>query len=213
MHLFVTGTDTGVGKTYFTTLFLRALRQRGVNAVGMKPIACGAPGDVAAIAAACDYQGAIADLNPVSFDQPLAPLTAAVLSGTQVDLDGILSSFAALTAKYSSVIVEGAGGWLVPILPDYFMADLAIAFQIPVLIVVDNKLGALNHTMLTVDSLQRRGVSCAGIILNNRDVEQSPAAATNRAILETMMPIPIRAELQPGQTEMDLSGFQDLLPS
>ncbi len=213
MHLFVTGTDTGVGKTYFTSLFLRALRQRGVNAVGMKPIACGAQNDVAAIASACDYQGPSSDLNPVSFEQPLAPLTAAVLSGTQVDLDGILSSFAGLTAKYSSVIVEGAGGWLVPILPDYFMADLAIAFQIPVLIVVDNKLGALNHTMLTVDSLQRRGVSCAGIILNNRDGEISPAAATNRAILETMLPIPIRVELQPGQTEMDLSGFQDLLPS
>ena len=91
------------------------------------------------------------------------------------------------------------------------MADLAIDLKIPVLIVVDNKLGALNHTLLTVDSLQRRGVPCAGIVLNNRTDEVTPATATNRAILETLLPIPIRAEIFPGQTELDLADFDDLL--
>jgi len=210
MNLFITGTDTDVGKTYFTALLLRALRNRGVNAVGMKPISCDALSDVATIAAASDYTGSLTDLNPVSFDQPLAPLTAAVLAGTQVDLGPIFSTFNRLKETYSSVIVEGAGGWLVPILPDYFIADLAIDLEIPVLIVVDNKLGALNHTLLTVDSLQRRGVPCAGIVLNNRIANDSPAASTNRAILETLLPIPIRAELFPGQTELDLSDFEDL---
>lgn len=211
MNLFITGTDTDVGKTYFTALLLRALRSRGINAVGMKPISCDALADVTAIAEASDYHGALTDLNPVSFDQPLAPLTAAVLAGIQVDLGPIFSTFNRLKENYSSVIVEGAGGWLVPILPDYFMADLAIDLEIPVLIVVDNKLGALNHTLLTVDSLQRRGVPCAGIVLNNRTDDTTPATATNRAILETLLPIPIRAELFPGQTELNLADFDDLL--
>lgn len=211
MNLFVTGTDTGVGKTYFTTLFLRALRARGIDAVGFKPISCDAIADVEAIAAASDYSGPIQDLNPVHFDQPLAPLTAAILQGIQVDLDPIFKTFERLTSSHSSVIVEGAGGWLVPILPDYFMADLAVALGIPVLIVAENKLGALNHTLLTIDSLQRRNVTCAGLILNNRVEPNSPAAATNRAILETLVPIPIRAELSPGQQSLDLAGFEDLL--
>lgn len=211
MNLFITGTDTDVGKTYFSTLFLRALVKRGVRAVGMKPISCGGQEDVQAIADACGYPGALSDLNPVSFDQPLAPLTAAVISGSQVDLESIFKTFNRLITSYDSVIVEGAGGWLVPILPDYFMADLAIAMDIPVLVVVDNKLGALNHTLLTVDSLQRRGVPCAGIILNNRSGDTSPATTTNRAILETLLPIPIRAEIQPNQTDLDLTDFEDLL--
>lgn len=211
MNLFITGTDTDVGKTFFTALFLRALRKHGVNAVGMKPISCDAVADVEAIASASEYDGALSDLNPVSFDLPLAPLTAAVLSGTQIDLDPIFATFNRLKSTYSSVIVEGAGGWLVPVLPDYFMADLAIDLDIPVLIVVDNKLGALNHTLLTVDSLQRRGVECAGLVLNNRTVSQSPATTTNRAILETLLPIPIRAEIFPDQTTLDLAGFEDLL--
>lgn len=211
MHFFITGTDTSVGKTYFTKLFLRALRKKGIHAVGMKPIACDGAADVAAIAAACDYPGPPEDLNPVSFAQPLAPLTAAVLSGTQVDLESIFARFNRLSGDFESVIVEGAGGWLVPILPDYFMADLAIALNIPVIIVVENKLGALNHTLLTVDSLQRRGVPCAGIVLNNRIEDSSPASTTNRAILETLLPIPIRAEITTGQTELFLDGFEDLL--
>lgn len=211
MNFFVTGTDTDIGKTFFSTLLIRGLRAQGVNAIGMKPISCGDLDDPRALADASEFTGPMELINPVSFDQPVAPFTAAVLSGRQIDVSTILKSFQALKTNYQSVIVEGAGGWMVPILPNYFMADLALELGIPVLIVAENKLGTLNHTLLTVDSLQRRGVPCAGLILNNRHTRQDDATTTNRAILETLLPIPIRAELQPGQTVLDMAAFADLL--
>jgi dethiobiotin synthetase len=177
----------------------------------MKPISCGGLEDAHALAEASEFAGPITEINPVAFDQPVSPFTAAVLSGRQISLSDIFDAFRALESRHDCVVVEGAGGWMVPILPNYFMADLAVEFGLPVLIVAENKLGTLNHTLLTVDSLQRRGVPCAGLVLNNRQHRRDEASASNRAVLETLLPIPIRAELEVGQTSLDMSGFADLL--
>ncbi len=201
---FVTGTDTGVGKTTFCALLIRAMRAAGVDAVGMKPLACGETNDdTDALVAASDRVVTAEEINPVWLRPAAAPFTASVIEKRIIDTEFVLTSWRSLQARFGTVIVEGAGGWLVPIRADYLVADLAVEMGLPVLLVVDNKLGALNHTLLTLESIQRRGLTCRGIVLNHRVAAADVAAQTNRAVLETLTPVPILFELQPEQSALD----------
>lgn len=204
MNLFVTGTDTEVGKTYFTVLLVRALRAAGVDAVGFKPVACGDWGDVDALVAASEGIEDRAALCPLHFDTPASPLTAAFAEERTINPAEILAAWRELSDRHETVIVEGIGGWRVPITPNYSVSDLARELQIPVLVVVLNRLGALNHTLLTVEGIEKCGLRCAGLVLNNAGVPDDPASRSNRATFELLRTAPVLCELQHGQTSLDL---------
>ena len=205
MNLFLTGTDTDVGKTHVAALLVRALREAGRDAVGMKPICCGGREDAEALHAACGGAIPLNDVNPVWLRPPAAPYTAAIIENRTIDLALIRETFARLRGAHESLIVEGVGGWLVPITRDFFLSDLAAEFALPVAVVVANRLGALNHTLLTVQAIRASGLECAGIILNHTtpaDATPDIATTTNRAILEDLLDVPVLWEIGHGQTRI-----------
>jgi dethiobiotin synthetase len=193
---FVTGTDTGVGKTFVVSRIVAALRKEGVDAVGMKPICCGDREDAEALHHASESAASINDINPIWFRTPAAPYTAAMIEGRTIDLALIRESFDRLRSSHQRVIVEGVGGWRVPIARDYFVSDLARDLALPVVVVVANRLGALNHTLLTIESIRASGLHCTGIIFNHVVPPESDAATiTNRGILEDIAGAPVLSEV------------------
>ena len=193
---FVTGTDTGVGKTFVVSRIIAALREEGVDAVGMKPICCGDRNDSEMLSRASGSAVSINDINPVWLRTPAAPYTAAMIEGRTIDLALIRECFARLRSSHERIVVEGVGGWRVPIARDYFVSDLARDFALPVVVVVANRLGAINHTLLTVESIRGSGLVCSGIILNHlAPASDDVAATTNRGIIEEVAEAPILAEV------------------
>ena len=202
--LFLTGTDTNVGKTYTAALLVRALRKAGYDCVGLKPICCGERTDAEALHAACDRAIPLNDVNPVWLRTPAAPYTAAMIENRAIDLALIRETFTRLRATHASLIVEGVGGWLVPIARDYFISDLAAECALPVAVVVGNKLGALNHALLTIESIRARGLECAGVIVNHAtSALDDIAAITNRGMLEDILGVPILHEIAHGQQTLE----------
>lgn len=204
MNLFLTGTDTNAGKTYVTALLVRALRRAGLDAVGLKPICCGGREDAEALFAAAEGSIELNDVNPVWLRTPAAPYTASLVENRAIDLMLIREAFGRAREAHESVIVEGVGGWRVPIARDYFVGDLAAEFGLPVAVVAADRLGAINHTLLTIESIKAQGLPCAGIILNRISPEEDIATATNRGVLEELSGVPILFEVGYGQTELNL---------
>ena len=199
MNLFLTGTDTNVGKSFVAALLVRALRSEGHDCVGLKPICCGGREDAELLHAAAEGAIPLNEVNPVWLRTPAAPYTASLIENRPLDLDLIRESFARTRAAHESLIVEGVGGWLVPITRDYFVADLAAELGLPVAIVVANRLGALNHALLTIAGVRARGLECAGLILNHPSVEEDIATTTNRGVLEDLAGVPILFDIAHGQ--------------
>jgi dethiobiotin synthetase len=207
VNLFLTGTDTNVGKTHVATLLVRALRKSGRDAVGLKPICCGGREDAEKLHVASDECLSLNDVNPVWLRPPAAPYTAAMIESRVIDLALIRETFARTRSEHESVIVEGVGGWRVPILRDFFVSDLAAEMGLPVAVVVANKLGALNHALLTIESIRAGGLTCAGIILNHTTPPESGpdiATTTNRAVLESLIDVPVLFEIEYAQRELAL---------
>ena len=205
MRLFLTGTDTGVGKTFVSALLIRALRAKGIDAIGMKPLCCGERDDALALDAANDHAIPLNDVNPVWLRVPAAPYTAALIENRSIDLALIRETFTRLAAAHAAIIIEGVGGWRVPIARDFFISDLAAEFALPVAVVVANKLGALNHALLTVDSIRACGLNCAGVIFNHAvSAADDVAAITNRGMLEDILGVPILHEIAHGQQTLAL---------
>jgi dethiobiotin synthetase len=167
--IFITATDTSVGKTHVTALILAELRRRGVRAAAFKPIACGPGGrrDAEIYAEIMDHEQPLDVINPVYLRHPLAPSVAARLERKPVDLRRIFSSYQRLAAHYEIVLVEGAGGLMVPIGNDYFVGDLARALRLPLVVVARLGLGTINHSLLTVRQALAMGLKVRGIILND----------------------------------------------
>ena len=205
MNYFITGTDTGVGKTFVSSLLIRSLRAAGLDTVGMKPICCGERDDAAQLHAAADFAIPLDDVNPVWLRTPASPYTAAKVENRVIDLALIRERLTRLRRTHRSLIVEGAGGWEVPVTRDFSMADLAAESGLPVLIVVGNRLGAINHTLLTAQAIRARGLTFAGVILNNHAPESRLVTVTNRSTLETFLDAPILFEIEKGQTKLPLS--------
>ncbi len=202
MNYFVTGTDTDCGKTYVTALLVRAARTARVDAVGAKPFCCGPRTDVEILAQASDHVDTLNAINPVWLKTPAAPRACEMLGEPAADVPRALTAVRDLAARHAQVFCEGAGGWLVPVAKDCTVADFAADLGWPVIVVVRNKLGALNHTLLTLESVRRRGLPLAGIILNDVDGRTDEASRTNRAILEESCGCPILAEIARGQTAL-----------
>lgn len=203
---FLTGTDTGVGKTHVAALLVKARRRRGIDCVGMKPICCGARRDAELLLAASDGVIALNDVNPVWLRTPAAPYTAAMIENRSIDVALVKSTFANLRRVHDSIIVEGVGGWLVPITREYFVSDLAAEIGLPIVVVAANKLGALNHTLLTVEAIRARGLTCAGIVLNHAEPALGEnlriVTTTNRSLLESLVDLPILLEVAYGELEL-----------
>jgi dethiobiotin synthetase len=169
MDLFITGTDTGIGKTFVTAALLTELRRRGVRTAAFKPIACGTGGrhDAEIYAAIMKHEQPLDVLNPVCLRYPLAPSVAARLQRKRVDFRRIRQCYRQLASHYSAVLVEGAGGLLVPIRHNYFVADLAKSLDLPLLVVARLGLGTINHSLLTVRTARDMGLKVRGIVLND----------------------------------------------
>lgn len=206
MSYFVTGTDTGVGKTWFSRLLIQELRAAGVDAVGFKPVCCGDRDDALALAEA---SGGI-DLevvNPLWLRAGVAPKIAAELGNVTFHPADLLFAFKELEKQHEVVIVEGAGGWRVPLAESYDMADLATDFGLPVIVVVANRLGALNHSVLTVEDIRASELEVAGLVLNNLKDEQDTASVTNKGVIEGLTSSEILAEIIHGQDFLDVDPF------
>lgn len=170
--VFVTGTDTGVGKTHVAVALLAALAASGLHVVGMKPVAAGIDAgadvneDVAALAAAGNVDAPLALRNPYAFTEPIAPHLAAGDAGVRIDLGVIERAFTALATHADVVVVEGAGGALVPLDAHCDMLDIARLLRLPVLLVVGMRLGCLNHALLSALAIRARGLELAGWVAN-----------------------------------------------
>ncbi len=203
MNLFITGTDTGVGKTYITKLLLSSLTRAGNSAVGFKPIACGDREDAEIISnASKPSPDSIETINPIFLKTPAAPMAAASIEGVTIDINKIKSKHLELTNSYDYVLTEGAGGWAVPIDLEYSMGNLAADLGCPVLIVVNNKLGALNQTILTANAVRDMGLELTGIILNHINDERDTASITNRSVLEDIIKPPVILDILHEETEI-----------
>ncbi len=206
MSYFVTGTDTGAGKTRFSCLLVAALRAEGIAAAGFKPVCCGDRDDAVLLAAASGGLD-LGQVNPVWLKASVAPLVAGMLENRPVDVAALLKDFRRFAAEHPVVIVEGAGGWRVPLAEGYDMADLAVDMGLPVIVVVGNRLGALNHTILTVDAIRARGLAIAGLVVNQLSDELDTASITNKGMLEQLTGVPILAEIIHGQDFLEVEPF------
>jgi dethiobiotin synthetase len=193
VNYLVTGTDTGVGKTYVTSGVLRFSRSLGIDSVGMKPICTGDNDDVRQLLGAsgsCEPEYLI---NPVWFRTPVAPYTASIIEDRMIDLDAIRNAFSRLAAQHSHVLVEGAGGIAAPILAHYDFCDLARDLGLNVIVVAANRLGVLNHTRLTIEAVRAAGLTCSLIVLNSVHEESDISQTTNLSILENLVTVPLLA--------------------
>jgi dethiobiotin synthetase len=195
VSLFITGTDTGVGKTHTVVQLLRLLRAAGTRCAGMKPICCGDRDDAALLLGASSEILTIDEINPLWLKTPAAPLAAALVEDVTIDTEKLLRSFEAFQKKVENVLVEGVGGWLVPITEKYFMSDLAKEMKLPVVVVAQNRLGCLNHALLTVRSVQEHGLKCVAVVLNEPGAKSDVATSTNRELLQRLLDVPILSGL------------------
>lgn len=210
--LFITGTDTDAGKTYVTSLIIRALRAEGVDAVGYKPICCGDRNDALEMVDASGDLVTPDEVNPIWLKTPAAPHVAAMFENQPIQKETILNGHKALADKHQVVITEGVGGWLVPIHGMGFtVAEMAKEIGSPVLLVVGNKLGALNHTLLTVEAMRSRGIEPVGMVFNNLVDELDTATITNKGIIEDMCGIEVITDVIRDQAEIESWPFMDLL--
>jgi dethiobiotin synthetase len=193
-NLFITGTDTAVGKTHVTAALLTELRRRGISAAAFKPIACGTGGrhDAEIYVAIMNHEQPLDVINPIYLRHPLAPSVAAKLERKSIDLRKIIRTYQQLSANYSVVLVEGAGGLLVPIRDDYFVADLAKSLKLPLVIVARLGLGTINHTLLTVHQANAHGLKIAGLVLNDTvGGRQGLAEKTNIRAVPKLCKVPL----------------------
>ena len=185
--LFITGTDTDVGKTFFTAGLASLLRARGMDVGVYKPVATGGlPGeDARLLREASGSSDPLEEINPVCLPEPLSPNVAAHLADQPVDLDLVLNVYGKLIARHEFVLVEGIGGLLVPILNEFSVADLAENMGLPLVIVARSTLGTINHTLLTLEAAAARGLKVRGVVYNTlvpgpvgRATETSPDVIT-----------------------------------
>lgn len=195
---FITGTDTEIGKTFVTCALLHAARAAGRRAVGMKPVAAGADSvngefineDAARLRAAGSFDPGLALLNPYCLASPIAPHIAAAEEGVRIDPERIKAAFATLASRADVVLVEGVGGFRVPLGDAYDTADLARDLGLPVILVVGMRLGCISHALLTAEAIAARGLRLAGWVANQVD----PAMLRfdeNLAALVARLPAPL----------------------
>jgi dethiobiotin synthetase len=201
--ILITGTDTGVGKTFFSCGLAALLRANGYRVGVMKPAETGCvvkdgqlfPDDAWRLKAASGCAEPLERICPYRLSEPLAPSIAADRAGVKIDIDHLLTVCGEISAKHDVTLVEGAGGLMVPLAASFTFADFARIAKLPVVVVVANKLGVINHLLLTLEHASCMGLSTLGYLLNRTSEENSLAAQTNREVLFSMTAVPCWGEL------------------
>lgn len=203
--VFIAGTDTGIGKTHAACALLHALRDAGFSACGMKPVASGCAEtveglrneDALALQAASSHALPYALVNPVALRDPLSPHLAAAHDDVEISLAPLQRAFEQLAGSHQRVVVEGVGGWLVPLAPELFASDIARQWQLPVILVVGLRLGCLNHALLSARAIEADGCRLLGWIGNAVDPTMA-ASEENLATLRELLPAPCLGVLPHG---------------
>lgn len=214
---FVTGTDTGIGKTLVSSALIYGYSRRGLKAVGMKPVAAGCmeqeggllSEDVAMLKAAGNVTASLATHNPYAFKPAIAPHIAAAQSGVSIEPEVIQQAFSQLSRLADVVVVEGVGGFRVPLSDEMDTADLAQALHIPVILVVGMRLGCLNHALITIEAIQDRGLELAGWVANQID-PQMAAMEENLQALEQLIKAPCLGKI-PHMSTIDFKAAAEFL--
>ena len=200
---FITGTDTGVGKTFVTAGIAAVLKERGVNVGVMKPVETGCaekdgrlePQDALYLKNAAGVSDELDLINPYRFKACLAPSIASKLEGKNIDLNRIKECYDKLASRHSMMFVEGAGGLLAPINENKTIADLIKLLNLPLIIIAASRLGAINHTLLTVRYAQSVGILVAGIILNYPAFTMEEVSSLNQTEIKRLTNVPVAGEL------------------
>lgn len=195
--IFITGTDTDVGKSYVAAALLEGLKAAGVRAVGMKPVAAGGElvdgewvnEDVALLRAASAVPAPLELVNPYLLREPMSPHIAAAMEGRRIELAPIVAAYRELERMAELVVVEGVGGFRVPLNEREDTADLAVALGLPVVLVVGMRLGCLNHALLTAEAIAARGLNLFAWVANQLEPDML-GLAENRQSLQTRLNIP-----------------------
>jgi len=197
---FITGTDTGIGKTVVAEGLIRAIKAKGLSVCPMKPAESGCstkkgklfPPDATALLKASGADEALDTINPYRLSNPLAPSVAAEIEAVRIDKRKILSVYRKLSKKYEMMIVEGAGGIMVPVYKKYLFLDLAKDIGLPLIIVARPGLGTINHTLLTIEAARNRGLDIAGIVINHAiKTRKGLSEKTNPEIIEKLGGAPV----------------------
>ena len=221
--VFITGTDTEVGKTVVAAGLAFAFRNAGLDVGVMKPAVTGCRSrrgklvsdDVEYLVGACGCEDEREQVSPYMLREPLAPEVAAELEDIRIDVRKIIRAFRALSSRHELVIVEGAGGLFVPIKRKYFMIDLIAALSVPLIVVARPGLGTINHTLLTREVARARGLDVAGIIINDYAKKPSLAERTNPDVIRRYARAPLLGILPhlPGVSveKMKYEGLSDAI--
>jgi dethiobiotin synthetase len=221
--LFVTGTDTGVGKTVVTTALARGLRSAGIDVGVMKPVETGVPSsgpeDARALVRAAEVTDSLDLVCPIQYAMPAAPQAAAAAERPNEGSDPsrlIAAAYSTLSAEHAFMLVEGAGGILVPFDEKTTMADIASTLEIPVLIVARASLGTINHTLLTLEACRARDLQVLGVVISHATGTLSEADAHNLDVLKSSLGDRLLGEILPHAEPHDVSptdaGLSAVLP-
>jgi dethiobiotin synthetase len=201
--LFITGTDTGIGKTLVACGLAALFKESGYRVGVMKPAETGCgekdgalvPEDAARLKEISGSDEPLERICPYRFKEPLAPSVAAERAGVTIDIDRLRALYDEISGKNDLTIVEGAGGLVVPLLPHYTYADLVKLLKLPIVVVASNRLGAINHLLLTLENAASRGLQVVGYIWNRLEADASLAAETNPDALRFLTAIPCLGEI------------------
>jgi dethiobiotin synthetase len=213
--IFITGTDTGVGKTLFAASLAAYLNGLGYRVGAMKPAESGCeerdgeliPEDAIRLKEASGCAEPLEKICPYRLPEPLAPSIAAARAGVKIDIDHLMAVYDDISSRYDLTLVEGAGGLMVPLLPSYTYADFARVLKLPVIAVAANKLGAINHLLLTLEHASCKGLTVLGYVLNGVSNEPSLAAETNREVLAGLSGAQCLGELPFNETARAAGAF------
>ncbi len=190
--IFITATDTGVGKTYVVCQLALTLRKAGINVGVMKPVATGSRSDARLLSNAQGGTDPIELINPIYLKKPLAPYAASQLLRKEIYLDKIWKAHKILKKQHDFLIIEGIGGLMVPIKKDFFVRELCLKFGYPLLIVTRPGLGTINHTLLTFSEAKRSGLKTLGIVFNYyKPFRKGLAEKTNPEVIKDITGVPI----------------------
>ena len=217
-NFFITGTDTGVGKTWFTVAFMAALKRRGLNVMGMKPIATGAEKikdrlineDAKLIMQNCSQTVSYDLINPFVFELPSAPHVAAKHEGVVIDPDQIIKNYYLLKSMCDVLVVEGVGGWRVPVTDEHSLSGLVSKLNLSVILVVGMRLGCINHAILTTEAINADGLNLCGWVSNHLDRVYSESGETIKTLKKRLNcpyigDLPYNSDFDPDKLSTEIS--------
>jgi dethiobiotin synthetase len=189
--IFITATDTEVGKTYVSCKILESLKNLGIHCGCFKPVSTGDRNDAKALIKASGVKEVAEVVTPMFFENPMSPYGASMFENKKFDLKKIKKTFKYFVDKYDFNVIEGVGGVLVPLKKDFFVSDLIEMFNFPVIVVARHNLGTVNHTLLTIAKLKNNNQKILGVILNGNKNKNDVSAKSNAKLIKQLTKLPI----------------------